>query len=474
MMSDAKRLHPATIILNIFKTIKELLFLIVITFITADFNTFLLFLFIFLLIVVIFATLSWYRYSYSVTEEALHIEYGIFKRTKRTISKNRIQSIDLTESILHRLFKLVRVQIETASGGSKAEASLAAVTLVEGERLRKELKRLHYTENDGEIDIPDREPVAKREITFQQLLLAGMTSGGIGIILGFIGLGLSELEEIIPENVYDYTFDWLLSSTITAIIIIIIMTLFVVWLLSVGLILLRYGKFKIQMDAGELLIARGLLEKKQLTIPLNRIQAVGIEENILRQPFGYAAVVAEIAGGSSDGKDATSTVLFPIMHKREIPEFLEQFVPGFTWNPDQVSWIKPPQSALKFYLFRSGIFLFLLSIAVFFIFPSYAWIPVVLLALSLCRGWLCYRDAGFDVGEDRLYLRYRAVKRVTVILYHKRIQAFEKKQHPLQRRSNLTSMAVSILSNSSGRHYHIRDLEEHEVDHLSDLFAYKK
>ncbi|MEI2401171.1 PH domain-containing protein, partial [Paenibacillus phytohabitans] len=48
----------------------------------------------------------------------------------------------------------------------------------------------------------------------------------------------------------------------------------------------------------ELFITRGLIEKKQTTIPLTRIQAIRIGENLIRQPFGYATVYIESAGGS--------------------------------------------------------------------------------------------------------------------------------------------------------------------------------
>ena len=40
-----------------------------------------------------------------------------------------------------------------------------------------------------------------------------------------------------------------------------------------------------------------LLEKKRMTVPLNRVQSVRIIENPVRQLFGYAAVVIDSAGG---------------------------------------------------------------------------------------------------------------------------------------------------------------------------------
>lgn len=473
MMSDAKRLHPATIILNIFKPIKEMFFLIVITFITLDFIYFLLFLLAFLLLNILFAGLSWYRFIYWVTEDALQMEYGVFRRTKRTISKNRIQSIDLTENIVHRIFKLVRVQIETASSGTSAEASLPAVKLQEGEALRAELKYRKTVDESAQENTKHQEDEVKKEITFQRLLLAGVTSGGIGVILGIIALALQEVEDFIPDGIYDVTIEWFISSSLLTILLLIVAVLFLVWLLSIGLTLIRYGKFTIKLQDDELLITRGLIEKKQLTIPLHRIQAIGVEENIFRQPFGYASIVAELAGGSSGGGEETSTVLFPLLTKNEIPAFLEQFIPGFSWRPEQITWTKPPKSALKYYIFRSGIFFFIVSLTVFFLLPAYTWVALMLLALMLLRGWMSYRDAGFYIDGKRLFLRYRVLKRVTVLLYNKRVQAFEKKQHVFQRKDNLASMRLSIISNAGGKHYHIKDLEEEKVHSLSDLYFHE-
>lgn len=471
MMSDVKRLHPATIILNVLKEMKGTVYLIFITLITLDFIYFLLFLLAYALLIGIIGTLSWYRFSYWVTDDALHIEYGIFKRTKRTISKNRIQSIDLTENIVHRIFKLVRVQIETASSGMEAEASLAAVSLDEGETLRAELKYKQVNDESGDIEEEDKN--VKKVITTKQLLLAGITSGGVGIILSFMFIALIELEELIPENVYDYTFSWFVSTSLVIIILLVLVVLFVVWLLSVGLTFIRNGKFTIKIEDNELLITRGLIEKKQLTIPLHRIQAIGVEENIFRQPFGYASIHAEVAGGSTSGNEGVSTMLFPLMHKREVPEFIEQFVPGFSWDPEQVEWVKPPKKALKFYLFRSGIAFLIMSFVVLYFFPNYSWITFIILALMLGRGWLSYKDAGFYVNDNRLLLRYRKLKRVTVMLYHKRVQAFEKEQNPIQRKDYLTTMKVSILSNLGGKHYQIKEVDEGKVNQLSDFYFSK-
>lgn len=472
-MYNVERLHPAAILLNIFRILKDSLFLLVIAFVATEFHIFLIVVGVYILLVGVLGTIYWFRYSYWVDDDALHMEYGVFVRTKRTISKNRIQSIDLTENIIHRLFKLAKVQIETASSGQQAEASLGAVSYTKGVELRDQLK-YKKVKTEDELTEADKIEENQKQISFKDLLLAGITSGGLGIILGFFFFGLSEVEEFIPETVYDVTLEWFITTSIMTVVLLVLVMLILVWLLSVGWTLIRYGKFTIKRVDDELLITRGLLEKKQLTIPLHRIQAVGMEENILRQPFGYASIVAEVAGGSSDKQADASVILFPIMKKSEIQAFLEKFVPGFSWDTAQEDWKRPPKQAMKFYIFRSAILFLILGAVLFYFLPAYSWAGLFILGLAFYRGWLSYKDAGYSMAGNRLLLRYRLLKRVTVILYPKRIQAFEQAQHPLQRKDNLASMKVSIISSIGGKHYRVKDLMEEDIDALNDLYYTKQ
>src|SRR5690606_41338100 len=54
----------------------------------------------------------------------LHIEYGLFVRKQRFVPFERIQSIHMTEGILHRLFGVVKLEIETAGGKDRKSTRL--------------------------------------------------------------------------------------------------------------------------------------------------------------------------------------------------------------------------------------------------------------------------------------------------------------------------------------------------------------
>lgn len=475
MMSEKQRLHPAAIFSTLINTFKQLIFTIGIWYFALDAS---LIYFVagtcaIILVALLFSILSWYKYTYRVEDEELRIEYGIFVRKKRYISKNRIQSIDLTQSVVHRIFKLAKVNIETAGSGTGTEASLKAVKLPVGAALREELKTLQKTnlQQDEFIEETEQNQLSKK-ITTKRLFLAGTTSGSIGIIFIIMSVIFSDLDKFIPDDYYENTFQTLISFSIIIITVLVIILLLLLWLIGIAGTMIKYGNFTITKNKDELFITRGLLEKKQTTIPLKRIQAVGIDESILRQPFGYVSVYAEVAGGSIKKGEDYSTILFPIMKRTEIANFLNKFLPDYLSERNDL--IALPKQAKKFYIVRSTIILIVAMITMLFFIPQFIWAPIILLLISLYVGLLRYKDAGFRINQDQLTLRFRNINRKTVILFHKRIQSFEKKQHLFQRKASVATVEASIVSTSgTGTHYRIKDLAVDDVMDLADWYSYR-
>ncbi|WP_461176838.1 PH domain-containing protein [Virgibacillus ainsalahensis] len=475
-MSKQQRLHPAAILFNFVKSIREAIFLIVLGFITFRDESLFYFILIgsvFLIILITSSALSWYRFTYRVENDELRIEYGVFIRRKRFISKNRIQSIDLTSGVLHRIFKLTKVQIETAGSGAGAEASLQAVTLAEGERLRNELKKGKVQEAEATEEEEGFSSRPTFQITFKRLFLAGTTSGSIGVILAIFAFLFSQFQQFIPDGVYNSTVDWVIGLSVVFIIGLSLLLLIILWLLGIAGTMIKYGNFTITKNEDELFITRGLLEKKQITLPLKRIQAIGIQESIIRQPLGYVTVFAEVAGGAMEKGEDFSTVLFPIMKREEAEDFLEDLLPNYSEHAVEFNAL--PKRALKFYLIRAVFPFLLITAGVMYFIPQIIWAAIVLIVVSLYLGFLQYRDAGVQVNGKRFSIRYRTIGRTTVRIFHKRIQAFEKKQHKIQKLQKLASIKLSIISKlGAGKHYNLKQLEEQDVDALSDWYSYRR
>lgn len=469
-----RRLHPAAMFFNLVKLFKETILGLgiglIITFKESLFY-FILFVSLFLVLFIVFSILSWYRFTYRVEDNELRIEEGIFIRKKRYISINRIHKIDLTANVVHRIFRLVNVQIDTASSGEGAEVNLSAVKVSDGVKLRKALKKTVNTLAD-ETDSDVKHEYPKERVSWKRLFIAGTTSGSVGIILAAVFAGFTQIEELIPENIYESTFNWLINLSIMFIVLLVIVVLFILWIFGIAGTMIKYGNFTIEKREKELFIKRGLLETKELTIPFDRIQAIGIEQTLLRQPIKFVQVFAIVAGGSFD-KMEPFPVIFPIMRESEVNTFLEKFLPDYEFSNEKL--IPLAKRGRKFYLFNNAIFFALALVPTIYFFPSYSWIPIVLLVISLWFGWLQHKDGGYYMDGKQFVLRRRSVSKVTISTFHHRIQALEKKQHIIQSKQNLATAEISLLGiGGLGSHYTLRHLENEDANKIGDWYSYRK
>src|SRR5699024_6830152 len=178
-----QRQHIAAIIFMFGKTIKELIFAFGVGVIFALREAVHYVYYVggaFFLIVLVISILSWMRFTYRVEENELRVESGIFIRKKKYVPINRIHTIDFSANIIHRIFKLVKVKIDTASGGS-SELDLSAITRKNGNALREALGK--NKENIINSDEALEDFVVKRSISWKRLIAAGSTTNGIGALL---------------------------------------------------------------------------------------------------------------------------------------------------------------------------------------------------------------------------------------------------------------------------------------------------
>src|SRR5699024_8652745 len=135
-----------------------------------------------------------------------------------------------------------------------------------------------------------------------------------------------------------------------------------------------------------------------------RIQAVQVDQSLIRQPIKYVQVSAIVAGGSFDSRESFP-VLFPLMRKREVNDFLQAFIPG-----DEVIMTETNPLAkrgLKYDLFCAVTFFVLALFPLMYFFAAFSWIPGILIVLSLVYGYFSFKESGYRIRENQLIFQYR-------------------------------------------------------------------
>ena len=165
-----------------------------------------------------------------------------------------------------------------------------------------------------------------------------------------LAVGSQFLDDFFPDDFVRRLVETLAPNWLMVLLILVPAGLLLAWLLAIAGTVLAYAGFTLSREGDFLYIKRGLLERREATIPLSRIQAVRISEGLLRQPFGLASLRVESAGYGEDA--GVSTMLFPLLPRDEVEEFLAAAAPEFAVAPA----VEPlPRRALRRYVFRATV-----------------------------------------------------------------------------------------------------------------------
>ena len=482
MSSEAHHLHPAAMLIDAIKTIRRWVSAFVIPGIAVLASSgFSMRTVAFILFGALLATalaglwgfLSWRATTYEVSGGAFRLRWGVLQKNERTIPLDHVQSIDTVQGIVQRLFGVVEVRIETAGGGaSEPDASLPALDRAATESLRREVGRREPVETEEAAG-----PTVLRRLSLRELLIAGATSGQIGVAFSLIAVFsqlFDELGNFFSEELVRRTLERIAPSSVAAILLLVLAFGLLSWLLAIAGTVLAHAGFTLSREGDFLYIKRGLLERREATIPLRRIQAVRIVEGILRQPFGLASLRVESAGyGEASG---VSTVLFPLLPRESVENLLLEAAPEFAVAPA----LEPlPARARRRYVLRSVLPVLLLAAAVslaaplaFDLVAVWVYFAVLLLVFpAALYGWLRYRAAGWAYTGDLLIVRSRLLARTTAIAPRRRLQSRDVIRNPLQRRARLATFRARVASGGGGGELQVTDLGSGDAESLAEILG---
>ena len=417
---------------------------------------------------IVYGIFYWLRYLFYISGQELRVEYGVMVRKKRYIPFERIQSVQITAGVLLRLFGLVKVQVETAGGGKEAEFVLAALP----RKTALELQTILQAGGKPMADAPDEMESIEYKLSTRSLLLLASTSNGIGVAISAILVILSQLDDFLPQmNVWEKVATYaehMASAMVSLIIMAVFILILLAWLLSLIGTIIRFSGFQLRRESDSIKINRGLFEKQQLSIPIKRIQAVKVVEGLLRQPFGMVSV--QVVSISNIGAKGEGKVLFPLLPRAELPEFLEKVAPEFVMP---LAFQSLPRQAKRRYLLINTIPALIIAI-LSSVFLPWGYVAFILPLLGVWLGNKQYHDAGYQMEGNTLILRSRKLGRETTIIPRRRIQSLHVSQNPFQIRSGLSNLKVAIASSNIAATAQLKGMEKEKSDDIINGFMIRQ
>ena len=455
------RLHPLTLFFAFWNAVRGIIIPFVIVFLIRrdrGQEIYVWMALVFVGIPTFFAIVKYFTFTYRISGGELITKQGILGRTQRNIPLSRVQDIRVEQRVLHRLFGMADVHIETA-GGKGPEASLSVLSHAEANQLREAVFE-QIAAAKGQVPSSaqaaasvERELI--RKLTIRDLVLAGITSNQTASALAILVVIWGLLDDILGPEAYER---WVRQTTenavrwvehtgsgawiyfaLGAVLVVLVGILFSM----IGSILMFYG-FTLARSGEDLHRSYGLLTRRSSSLPRRRIQVLKVEETILRRLFKLAAVRADTAGSrnpqgeqSSGGRD----LLVPIVPRGELPALLPVFFPDLENGASD--WRQVSRRAIRRGTAKGALVCVLLAGALYLVQQEWrALWPLALLPLIFWINVLNYRHLGYLHGERYFRTRRGWLRRSTHIVPIRNAQVLVVRQTPFDRRHKVGSVMV--------------------------------
>ncbi len=466
-MSEFRRQHPIAAVTQFLTVLRQNIVPIVIFLVVGTRNTDSYFWYFFAFGVVstlVLGIVGWVRFTYRVDGDELQIKKGIFVRKNLYLTKDRIQVIDITEGLLQRIFGLVKVEVKSAGSGTD-NATISAITRNEALELRSLLRGEIKTEQEesvAEVDEVFESEVIEWRLPGRDLLLAALTSGNFGLIASILGAISGQMDQFITEENMYYILDKVPGLGNTSLFVGIFVLIFIIsYLFSFIGVIFQYADFKVEKKEKELHITSGLLERKHITIPFNRIQALRFVEGVFREPFGYGMLYVESAGFEQKNNER-SIVLLPFIKKTKLDGFLSEFIEEIE-QPEKT--VTPPKRAFLRYLRRPN-YILVLAVLIIWWFWDFGWIFFGFLIPATFLGWLRFNDAKIGFTQKMMSLQYRVLAKRTAYFRKNRAQVSELSANPFQKFGDLVTAHIIVASGAGGKAFSVMDLDHEDAEDI--------
>jgi putative membrane protein len=226
----------------------------------------------------------------------LRIDSGLFQKKSKRVRLNRVQSVDVLEPFVARIFGLAEVKVTTA-GTERSAVRLRYLSLPVARRLRADLLGRSAGGDEGAPEAPERPILSVPHGQLIGAVLLEMVSWRLVLLL--IGPVLATVGQ---NN----------GHKATAGVGVVLFLWFAVLIAhSVWRRVTTLWEFTVTESPDGLRIRHGLFSTSRQTVPPGRIQAILIHQPLSWRPFGWVQVRMNVAGYAGNA-NSKSTMLVPV------------------------------------------------------------------------------------------------------------------------------------------------------------------
>ena len=419
--------------------------------------------------------MTYFRFYFHIDKNAMVIDKGILKRSKVNIPFERIQTINFKQNILHRIFNVVSLEIDTA-GAKKSEISIDALKKEDAEALRDFIiseKELLINDSPAAVEV-EPENLLEEEIlhlTPMDLIKVGISQNhlrSMALIFAFVFTTFNESSDLISDFIADKFEQYestMVNNAFLPILLLIIAVLIISFLFSLINSILKFYELNLSINKTGLKLIRGLLNREEITISKNKIQIISWSTNPLRKMFSMFTM--KITQASSTEANKKSNITLPGSYQHQIDKILKA-----VFSEEQPDY-EPEHKLSK--LLKLRLFLFfgviplIIGAAVFYSEGVQALALLIIPIVSWLIIGLYHKKRSFQVNYEFLKNNTGIFGRTHELSQLHKIQAVRIKQSWYQKRKKL---ATVLLFTAAGQ-LKIPFIELDKANQLENFILYR-
>jgi putative membrane protein len=403
--------------------------------------------------------IPWLTTHYRLTETQVQVRRGLLNKTTSTAPLDRVRSVDLEASLLHRILGVQKVQIGT--GVDEDRITLDALEVDDARALRTTLlgRRMVPAVDEpvaeaveGEAPLPTTPappPTVLARIDWSWLRFAPFSLSRLVLLAGAVGV-LSQFADELPiwnEETATSLWEWITQFALAAVAVVLVLGALGTWLVvSVSGYVVQWWNFLLVREHGSLHLTTGLFTTRSITVEEAKVRGVRLTEPVLLRVVG-GAELATLATGVENG---VTQVLPPCPREAavgvggEVLEHTEPLTGRLTEHGPLArrrSWFRQLRGSLGVVVAA--------AVANWFLDVGWEWVAalaVAVLALAALVGESAYRNLGHALTERHLVAGSGDLTRVRTVLETDGIIGWVVRQSWWQRRIGLSDLVATTAA----------------------------
>lgn len=403
-------------------------------------------------LLLVHSILYYLNFYFYVKDGEFILKKGYLKKQILTIPLDRIQSVNTKQNLIQQVLDVVALEIDTAGTVGK-ELKIHALEKSFANALHGLLSEEKAANSDSEIDDDTTATNNPEKLILKlnpvDLLKIGISQNHLRtglIILAFGYQIFNQVQDVFEEKADEYSSEfanYMSSSSLALIIFLIGFFLIISILFSLFRTLFKYFDFKLLKKENAYRVESGLLNKRNVVLPHNKIQELNWETGPIKKQFGIYNLVFKQAVSGQNRKEQMVDAPGCLSNHLEL-------LKSDLFGVDELSE-SPKICTDKYYFKPLWIFSGLLPVLLTSPFLYMQWIYwLAAVTWLLATGGYCFlvlKKSYFRINNEQIRVSKGAISHKWKQMELFKIQSVTLKQTFFQKRRSLVSLH---LMNASG------------------------